>query len=69
VRQDANAKTYPLVVEEEKDARLRGFYIHPEQYGAPEEKQIELARHPQMMRRMKEYRKKQVRLAASSKPN
>src|SRR5208337_3603663 len=37
VRQDAYAKANPLVVEQEKDARLRGFYIHPELYGAPEE--------------------------------
>jgi hypothetical protein len=38
VRQDAYAKAHPLVVEEEKEGRLRGFYIHPELYGAPEEK-------------------------------
>jgi hypothetical protein len=40
VRQDPYAKANPLVVEQEKDARLRGFYIHPELYGAPPEKQI-----------------------------
>jgi hypothetical protein len=56
VRQDAFAKAHPLVVEEKKDARLQGFYIHPELYGAPEEKQIEWARHPEMMKRMKEQR-------------
>ena len=39
-RQDAFAKAHPLVVEEKKEGRLRGFYIHPELYGAPEEKQI-----------------------------
>ena len=59
VRQDAYAKANPLVVEQEKDARLRGFYIHPELYGAPEEKQIEWARHPQMMKKIKEVRAKQ----------
>jgi len=52
VRQDAFAKAHPLVVEEKKEARLRGFYIHPELYGAPGEKQIEWARHPQMMKQM-----------------
>jgi hypothetical protein len=41
------------VVEEEKDARLKGFYIHPDLYGAPQEKQIEWARHPEMMKQMK----------------
>jgi hypothetical protein len=54
VRHDAFAKAHPLVVEEEKEERLRGFYIRPELYGAPPEKQIEWARHPQMMKRMKE---------------
>jgi hypothetical protein len=56
VRQDAYAKAHPLVVEAEKDARTQGFYIHPELYGAPEEKQIEWARHPEMMKRLKERR-------------
>ncbi len=65
VRQDAYAKANPLVVEQEKDARLRGFYIHPELYGAPAEKQIEWARHPQTMKRMKEMQAKQ--LAAAQK--
>ena len=58
VRQDAFAKAHPLVVEEKKESRLQGFYIHPELYGAPEEKQIEWARHPQMMKEMKERREK-----------
>jgi trimeric autotransporter adhesin len=63
VRQDAYAKAHPLVVEEEKDARLRGFYIHPGLYGAPEEKSVEWARHPEMMRQMKA---RQAKLAAQS---
>jgi|SRR6516162_9903462 len=44
----------PDPVEEEKSAQERGYYIHPELYGAPEEKQIERPRQPQMMERMKE---------------
>jgi hypothetical protein len=63
VRQDAYAKAHPLVVEQEKEERLRGFYIHPELYGAPEEKQIEWARHPQMMERIKEMQAKQLAAA------
>jgi trimeric autotransporter adhesin len=59
VRQDAYAKAHPLVVEREKRERLRGFYIHPELYGAPPEKQIEWARHPQTMKRIKEIQAKQ----------
>jgi hypothetical protein len=60
VRQDAYAKAHPLVVEQEKNARLRGFYFHPELYGAPPEKQIEWARHPQMMKRIQEMQAKQL---------
>jgi hypothetical protein len=59
VRQDAYAKAHPLVVEQEKEAQLRGYYIHPELYGAPPEKQIEWARHPQMMKQTEELRAKQ----------
>src|SRR5260370_31280299 len=69
VRQDAFAKAYPLLVETEKEERLRGFYIHPELYGAPQQRQIEWARHPQIMKRLSEDR---ARLSpagtASAKP-
>ena len=51
VRHDAFAKANPLQVETEKEARLKGFFIHPELYGAPPERQMEWARHPQMMKR------------------
>jgi trimeric autotransporter adhesin len=54
IRQDAWANSHRIPVEEEKDAHERGFYIHPELYGAPAEKQIEWAHHPEMMKRMKE---------------
>src|SRR5271156_3642004 len=60
VRQDAYAKAHPLVVEPEKEARLRGFYTHPELYGAPPEKQIEWARHPHMMKKIKEMQARQL---------
>jgi hypothetical protein len=66
VRQDAYAKSHPLVVEQQKDARLRGFYIHPDLYGAPEDKQIEWARHPQMMKQMKEASSGRAARSASS---
>jgi len=64
VRQDAYSKAHPLVVEQEKDEQLHGYYIHPELYGAPVEKQIELARHPEM-KRNKEQRPQAV---AAAKP-
>ena len=59
IRQDAWANAHRIPVEEEKEPRLRGFYLHPELYGAPPEKQIEWARHPEMMKRMKEHREAQ----------
>jgi len=62
VRQDAFAKAHPLVVEEEKLAIERGHYIHPELYGAPEEAGIEWARHPQLMKKMKDGRAKQAQV-------
>ena len=57
-RQDAYAKAHPLVVEQEKEARVKGFYIHPELYGAPDEKQIEWARNPAWMHQIKEMKSK-----------
>jgi hypothetical protein len=72
VRQDPYAKGHPLVVEQEKEARLRGFYIHPELYGAPPEKQIEWARHPQMMKKIQAAKARQLaaaqKLAAATGP-
>ncbi len=62
VRQDAFAKAHPLVVEEQKLPVERGHYIHPELYGAPEERGIEWARHPQLMKKMKDGRAKQAKV-------
>lgn len=53
VRQDAFAKAHPLVVEEAKNARERGFYLHPELYGAPESKAVAWSHHPNSMLRAK----------------
>ena len=71
VRHDAYAKAHPLVVEQEKDVRLRGFYIQPELYGAPSERQIEWARHPQLMKKIQQDREQmkqnRARLTAKAK--
>ena len=56
VRQDAYAKAHPLVVEQEKPAKEKGFYQHPELYGQPAEKQTEWARHPGLMQQVKAQR-------------
>jgi hypothetical protein len=58
VRQDAYAKAHPMAAEEAKDEHERGFYIHPELYGQPEEKQIEWGRRPEAMQRLKAQRDK-----------
>jgi hypothetical protein len=71
VRHDAFAKANPLVVEEEKAAQLKGFYLHPGLYGAPAEKQTEWARHPQTMKKLQEERQqltKQTPITASVTP-
>lgn len=43
VRQDSYAKAHPLVVEQEKPAAERGYYLHPELFGQPESKGITYA--------------------------
>jgi hypothetical protein len=64
VRQDAFAKAHPLQVEVEKTANVRGYYIHPELYGASEDKQERFAGHPERLRRAQEARKKAQEAAA-----
>jgi hypothetical protein len=66
IRQDAwaNAHRVPVVVE--KNARERGFYLHPELFGAPEEARMAWARHPQQMKRMKQMREQIKQRAAAS---
>jgi len=63
IRQDAWANAHRIPVEEEKKARERGFYLHPELYGQPDEKQMEWARHPEMMRQLKQLRARQAATA------
>ncbi len=49
VRQDAYAKAHPMVVEQLKGDKERGFYQHPELYGQPKEKQTQWGVHPAMV--------------------
>ena len=58
VRQDAYAKAHPLQVEEEKSEKERGFYIHPELFGAPREKGILWATAPAAMKQWQEVQAK-----------
>jgi trimeric autotransporter adhesin len=52
IRQDAWANANRIPVEELKNNRERGYYLHPELYGAPAERQVEWARHPRMMKKL-----------------
>ncbi len=52
VRQDAYAKAHPMVAEQVKGAKERGFYQHPELYGQPREKQTQWGVHPAMVKKM-----------------
>ncbi len=45
-----------IPVEEEKSSVEKGHYIHPALFGEPEERGIEWARHPEMMKKAKERR-------------
>jgi trimeric autotransporter adhesin len=60
IRRDAYANAHRIPVEVVKPDRERGHYVHPELYGAPEEASIEWARHPQLMKKLKEIRLQQA---------
>jgi hypothetical protein len=70
IRQDPWANAHRIPVEEEKEEKVKGFYLHPELYGAPNEKGIEWARHPEMMKKLQQDREqmkeKQARLTQSA---
>jgi len=66
IRQDAWANAHRTPVEQQKNARERGRYLNPDLYGAPEESSVEWARHPQMMKRLKEMREKNSRDAQAA---
>jgi hypothetical protein len=46
IRQDVYANAHRIPVEEAKPDKERGFYLHPELFGAPSEKSIAASRHP-----------------------
>jgi hypothetical protein len=70
IRQDAWANAHRIPVEQEKEAKLKGFYLHPELYGAPAEKQIQWARHPEIMKKLQQHQEQmkvnQARLTESA---
>jgi hypothetical protein len=58
IRQDAWANAHRIPVEVEKPGVERGTYLHPELFGAPEEKGVLWATDPQAMKQWKEARAK-----------
>lgn len=66
IRQDKWANAHRIPVEKEKDARERGYYLHPELYGAPKERRIDYARHADMLNHAKEMRQKMAVVSSRS---
>ncbi len=54
IRKDAYAQKHRIPVEEMKSERERGYYLHPEAFGQTQEKSIEWAIHPEMMKKHEE---------------
>ena len=50
IRQDAWANAHRIPVEASKAPADRGFYLHPELFGAPIEKSIAVAHHPMVLK-------------------
>jgi hypothetical protein len=59
VRSDAALRLHPFKVEEDKPERERGRYLNSAAYGQTNERSVELSRHAELMRQMKETRAKQ----------
>jgi hypothetical protein len=58
IRQDAWAQANPLVVEQDKLANERDFYLHPEAHGYPAQKSIVEARYAEELRQFREEQQK-----------
>jgi hypothetical protein len=58
IRQDAYANKHRIPVEETKPEVERGSYLHPDVFDQPDERNVEWARRPELMRRIKQMREK-----------
>jgi hypothetical protein len=52
IRQDAWAEEHRIVVEEDKPTEERGYYLHPKLFGQPQQRSVDWARDPEMMREL-----------------
>jgi hypothetical protein len=64
VRQDAWERAHPMAVEVAKSEKERGYYLNPELFGAPKQRGIDWARHPQLMKRIEGIVAKQKKQAS-----
>lgn len=63
IRRDAWAERHRIPVEKEKPERERGFFLHPELFGQGEDRGVDWARRPELMKRVRTMKQK---LAVSS---
>ncbi|HZS06040.1 MAG TPA: hypothetical protein VFD58_14470 [Blastocatellia bacterium] len=68
VRSDAVMLQRPFKAEQDKPAGERGTYLTPEAFGQPEEKGVEWAQHPELLRQMKQ-RREQAQKQKAQPPN
>jgi hypothetical protein len=70
VRSDAHLQKHPFKAEENKPERERGTYLSPEAFNQPEERSVGWARHPELMRQLKQRRleAEQMRQSSPNKP-
>jgi hypothetical protein len=53
IRHDPWAEAHRIPVEEEKPEKERGYYLHPVEWGQSDEKNVEWARQPEMMKQLR----------------
>ncbi|HEV8482180.1 MAG TPA: hypothetical protein VGV87_01370 [Blastocatellia bacterium] len=56
IRQDAFANKHRIPVEQDKPEKERGYYVHPDAFGQPEERSVDWAQHPELVQRLKQTR-------------
>lgn len=60
IRRDAWAERHRIPVEQEKPELERGFYLHPELFGQKEDRGIEWAHRPELMKQVRTMRQRQL---------
>jgi trimeric autotransporter adhesin len=53
IRQDSWANKHRIPVEEQKPEVERGYYLHPDAFNQPEDKRVEWARRPELIKQLK----------------